>query len=100
MASSSESGDDMKVSSAAASPLSAAMADDFETGSVRIATHSDADYRLSWCDHQLHLIDYFESLYQNELLVDVTLACRHVAIRAHRVVLSACRYFISLLNLT
>jgi hypothetical protein len=47
--------------------------------------------QLSWRDHQMHLMDYFESLYQRESMVDVTLVCPELSIRAHRVVLSACR---------
>ena len=64
------------------------------SSSVRIEHHHERDQslcQLSWRDHQMHLMDYFESLYQRESMVDVTLVCPELSIRAHRVVLSACR---------
>ena len=58
--------------------------------SLRIEARPE-HYQLSWSDHQLHLVEYFDCLLQNERMVDVTLACQETSVRAHRVVVSACR---------
>ena len=49
-------------------------------------------YSLRWNNHQSHVLNAFDSLLQNEALVDCTLVCEDTSIRAHKVVLSACRY--------
>lgn len=51
-----------------------------------------ARYSLRWNNHQNHLLNAFEGLLQNETLVDVTLVCEETTFKAHKVVLSACRY--------
>jgi len=47
-------------------------------------------YSLRWNNHQSHLLSAFDSLLQNESLVDCTIMCEDSAVRAHKVVLSAC----------
>lgn len=49
-------------------------------------------YSLRWNNHQNHILHAFDTLLQNETLVDVTLVCEETSVRAHKVVLSACRY--------
>ncbi|GAB6019217.1 hypothetical protein CHUAL_000828 [Chamberlinius hualienensis] len=52
---------------------------------------------LRWNNHQSNMLNLFDQLLQNEALVDVTLACDGLSIKAHKVVLSACSpYFQSL----
>ena len=48
-------------------------------------------YSLRWNNHESHVLKAFDSLLQNEALVDCTLVCEDQSIRAHKVVLSACR---------
>ncbi|KAG1663303.1 Protein bric-a-brac 2 [Nymphon striatum] len=48
---------------------------------------------LRWNNHHVNMLDVFDTLYNSELLVDVTLACEGVSIKAHKVVLSACSSF-------
>lgn len=45
---------------------------------------------LKWDKYQANLTHVFDQLLQNELFVDVTLACDGRTIKAHRIVLSAC----------
>lgn len=52
---------------------------------------SSPHYSLRWNNHQSHLLNAFDSLLQNETLVDVTLVCEKSSYKAHKVVLSACR---------
>lgn len=59
----------------------------------RDADMSQSLYSLRWNNHQTHMLSSFESLLQNETLVDVTLVCSEISIRAHKVVLSACSPF-------
>jgi len=47
-------------------------------------------YSLRWNNHQSHVLSAFDSLLQNESLVDCTIMCEDSAVRAHRVVLSVC----------
>ena len=47
-------------------------------------------YSLRWNNHQHHLLSAFDSLLQNESLVDCTIMCEDGGVRAHKVVLSAC----------
>uniref|UniRef100_A0A8D8T9K9 Protein jim lovell n=1 Tax=Cacopsylla melanoneura TaxID=428564 RepID=A0A8D8T9K9_9HEMI len=51
---------------------------------------SSPHYSLRWNNHQSHLLTAFDSLLQNETLVDVTLVCEKSSFKAHKVVLSAC----------
>ena len=53
---------------------------------------SSQHYSLRWNNHQSHVLNAFDALLQNESLVDCTLVCEDTSIRAHKVVLSACRY--------
>lgn len=48
-------------------------------------------YSLRWNNHQAHILQAFEALLHAEILVDVTLVCAETSLRAHKVVLSACR---------
>ncbi|KAK2718014.1 zinc finger protein 628-like [Artemia franciscana] len=57
-----------------------------------LSAGSDA-FCLRWKDHSQHLLDVFGQLYQDEALVDVTLAVEGRSIRAHKMVLSACSSF-------
>ena len=57
------------------------------TGGPASAQH----YSLRWNNHQSHVLNAFDALLQNESLVDCTLVCEDTSIRAHKVVLSACR---------
>lgn len=61
---------------------------------IRMKMNGRADCQLSWTEHQSHLTEYFDSLFRRERMVDVTLVCPDLSIRAHRVVLSACRYYL------
>jgi len=47
-------------------------------------------YSLRWNNHQSHVLSAFDTLLQNESLVDCTIMCEDSAVRAHKVVLSAC----------
>lgn len=53
-------------------------------------------YSLRWNNHLVHMMDAIEVLLQNETLVDVTLVCENTQFKAHKVVLSACRYLINI----
>ena len=48
-------------------------------------------YSLRWNNHQSHVLSAFDDLLQSEALVDCTLVCEDTNIKAHKVVLSACR---------
>ncbi|XP_077516188.1 uncharacterized protein LOC144126116 isoform X3 [Amblyomma americanum] len=48
---------------------------------------------LKWNNHQPNMLAVFEQLLSNEALVDVTLACEGLSLKAHRMVLSACSPF-------
>lgn len=56
-------------------------------GGLALQSH----YSLRWNNHQTHILQAFEALLHAEILVDVTLVCSESSIRAHKVVLSACR---------
>ncbi|KAI5638477.1 BTB/POZ domain-containing protein [Phthorimaea operculella] len=47
-------------------------------------------YSLRWNNHQAHLLRSFEALLHAETLVDVTLVCAELRVRAHKVLLGAC----------
>ncbi|KAJ8923025.1 hypothetical protein NQ315_001573 [Exocentrus adspersus] len=51
---------------------------------------TQSHYSLRWNNHQNHILAAFESLLQAEALVDVTLVCSGLNVKAHKVVLSAC----------
>lgn len=51
---------------------------------------SEQQFCLRWNNHQSNLLSVFDNLLQNETLVDVTLACDGLSLKAHKVVLSAC----------
>lgn len=51
-----------------------------------------AKYSLRWNNHPTQILSAFEGLLVNETLVDVTLVCQETTFKAHKVVLSACRY--------
>ena len=53
--------------------------------------HHGQHYSLRWNNHQSHVLSAFDDLLQNEALVDCTLVCEDTNIKAHKVVLSACR---------
>jgi hypothetical protein len=47
-------------------------------------------YHLKWNAHHDETFSAFESLLAEEAFADVVLSCRGMALRAHRLVLSAC----------
>ena len=61
---------------------------------------------LRWNNHQSNLLSVFDQLLHDESFVDVTLAVEGHALRAHKIVLSACspyfqvkyNFYISILN--
>ncbi|CAH1727174.1 unnamed protein product [Chironomus riparius] len=56
-------------------------------------------YSLRWNNYQNNLTDMFHELLNSEKFVDVTLACEHNSLKAHKVVLSACSsYFQKVLS--
>lgn len=54
---------------------------------------SSQQFCLKWNNHQANLLSVFERLLSNEALVDVTLACEGLSLKAHKMVLSACSPF-------
>ncbi|XP_023237536.1 protein tramtrack, beta isoform-like isoform X1 [Centruroides sculpturatus] len=48
---------------------------------------------LKWNNHHSNMLTVFEQLLSNEALVDVTLACEGLSMKAHKMVLSACSPF-------
>ncbi|KAL1517269.1 hypothetical protein ABEB36_001055 [Hypothenemus hampei] len=59
----------------------------------------DQQFCLRWNNHQSTLVAVFDTLLENEKLVDCTLAAEGKYLNAHKVVLSACSpYFESLLS--
>lgn len=54
------------------------------------STDDDSVLRLRWNSHVESLQQLFESLLEQQLFVDVTLACEGGSLKAHRVMLSAC----------
>ena len=63
-----------------------------EVPSQNSAAMGSQHYSLRWNNHQSHVLSAFDALLQNESLVDCTLVCEDTSVRAHKVVLSACRY--------
>ncbi|GAB6019596.1 hypothetical protein CHUAL_001162 [Chamberlinius hualienensis] len=54
---------------------------------------SQQQFCLRWNNHQSNMLTVFDNLFQNEALVDVTLACEGLSLKAHKMVLSACSPF-------
>ncbi|KAK8762057.1 hypothetical protein V5799_026677, partial [Amblyomma americanum] len=48
---------------------------------------------LKWNNHQSNMLAVFYQMLSNEALVDVTLACEGLSLKAHKMVLSACSPF-------
>ncbi|XP_015929956.3 protein bric-a-brac 1 [Parasteatoda tepidariorum] len=48
---------------------------------------------LKWNNHMNNMMDVFKSLLSTETMVDVTLACDGLSLKAHKMVLSACSPF-------
>ncbi|KFM76347.1 Protein bric-a-brac 2, partial [Stegodyphus mimosarum] len=48
---------------------------------------------LKWNNHMNNMMDVFKNLLSTEALVDVTLACDGLSLKAHKMVLSACSPF-------
>lgn len=58
---------------------------------------SSQAFCLKLNSHQAHVIDQFQKLYTDELMVDCTISCSDGSIKAHKLVLSACSpYFTNL----
>lgn len=64
----------------------------FQAGQRQSKRMGSQHYSLRWNNHQNHILNAFDTLLQSETLVDVTLVCEETSVRAHKVVLSACRY--------
>ncbi len=65
------------------------------------STEDDSVLRLRWNSHVESLQQLFESLLEQQLFVDVTLACEGGSLKAHKVMLSACStYFKRVLHET
>ena len=61
-----------------------------------VSTASQA-FCLKLNSHQSHMIEAFQRLYNDEVLVDCTLSCAGGTLKAHKLVLSACSpYFTNL----
>ena len=59
----------------------------------------EEEYILKWKDYRANFFALAEDLFTNELLTDVTLACRDQLFEAHRIVLSVCSpYFRAILT--
>ncbi|CAL1279783.1 unnamed protein product [Larinioides sclopetarius] len=56
-------------------------------------------FRLKWSNHMNNVLDVVKNLFSTESLVDVTLACDGMSIKAHKVILSACSPFFQALLL-
>ncbi|XP_067139153.1 protein tramtrack, beta isoform-like isoform X3 [Centruroides vittatus] len=48
---------------------------------------------LKWNNHQVNMVTVFDQLLSSEALVDVTLACEGLSLKAHKIILSACSPF-------
>lgn len=60
---------------------------------IQSESRDEKYYSLRWNNHQSHILSAFSALLQAEALVDVTLVCAEISVRAHKVVLSACSPF-------
>ena len=66
-------------------------------GGASTSTSSSQAFCLKLNSHQSHMIDSFQKLYNDEVMVDCTLSCAGGTLKAHKLVLSACSpYFTSL----
>ncbi|KAG1687793.1 Protein bric-a-brac 2 [Nymphon striatum] len=54
---------------------------------------SQQQFCLRWNNHQGNMVNVFDSLLADNLLVDVTLACDGQNVQAHKLILSACSSF-------
>jgi hypothetical protein len=59
---------------------------------------NDQQFCLKWNNHRSTLFSVFDSLLEEESLVDVTLSAEGQFIRAHRVILSACSPYFKVRN--
>ncbi|GFR10083.1 protein bric-a-brac 2 [Trichonephila clavata] len=60
---------------------------------ILICATMSQQFCLKWNNHTNNMIQVFESLLSSETLVDVTLACDGLSLKAHKLVLSACSTF-------
>ena len=51
---------------------------------------SEQQFLLKWNNHRSTILSVFDTLLEEESLVDVTLSAEGQFLRAHRVILSAC----------
>ncbi|KAK8769338.1 hypothetical protein V5799_014197, partial [Amblyomma americanum] len=56
-------------------------------------TMGSQQFCLKWNNHQSNMLAVFYEMLSNEALVDVTLACEGLSLKAHKMVLSACSPF-------
>ena len=70
-------------------------------GSSAGAAAAEQQFCLKWNNHRSTILSVFDTLLEEESLVDVTLSTDGQFLRAHRIVLSACSpYFrVSTLNI-
>ena len=62
-----------------------------------MASTASQAFCLKLNSHQSHMIEAFQRLYNDEVLVDCTLSCAGGTLKAHKLVLSACSpYFTNL----
>lgn len=76
------------AAAAAAGPLPAAFKH-FDTTCARMANLQH--YSLKWNNHPAHIVNHFDQLLGSESLVDCTLVTEDTHVKAHKVILSACR---------
>ena len=67
---------------------------------MKMVTSSGSQaFCLKLNSHQNHLIEAFQKLYNDEVMVDCTLSCMGGTIKAHKLLLSACSpYFTNLFS--
>lgn len=58
-----------------------------------ISATMSQQFCLKWNNHTTNMLQVFENLLTTEALVDVTLACDGLSLKAHKMVLSACSPF-------
>ncbi|RWS29577.1 hypothetical protein B4U80_10311 [Leptotrombidium deliense] len=64
-----------------------------------VSSQSSQAFCLKLNSHQTHLIEAFQKLYNDEVMVDCTLSCQGGTLKAHKLVLSACSpYFTNLFS--
>lgn len=57
------------------------------------------EFCLKWDNHNINLMTGFDQFLSKEVLVDVTIACEGLSLKAHKIVLSACSPFFQTLFL-